>query len=224
MSLTDYVIMPGSDYLAMCNSVRAKTGGTEVLKSGDIASAISGITGKESASDFVSEATLTDYVIMPSSDYQAICDSIRAKTGKTELLKSGDIASAIDNIVVQVSSDLFPLQEITTTYSSDDDAYVCTLEQCNLVLGETYIVEWDGVSYTCLCQKHNIMFSTVGITSNESVGNIYQFKKYYGYDIIFSSSNINTGEPFIITKYGSSEKATVRTEETDSTHTLRIYQ
>lgn len=41
---------------------------------------------------------LTEMVIMPGEDYQAICDSVRAKTGGTELLKSGDISPAIDGI------------------------------------------------------------------------------------------------------------------------------
>lgn len=43
---------------------------------------------------------LTEMVIMPGEDYQAICDSVRAKTGKTELLKSGEVAPAIDGIKV----------------------------------------------------------------------------------------------------------------------------
>jgi hypothetical protein len=35
---------------------------------------------------------LTDYVIMPGVDYQAACDAIRAKTGRTDLIKSGELA------------------------------------------------------------------------------------------------------------------------------------
>ena len=41
---------------------------------------------------------LTEMVIMPGEDYQAICDSVRAKTGRTELLKSGEVAPAINGI------------------------------------------------------------------------------------------------------------------------------
>lgn len=41
---------------------------------------------------------LKDFAIMPSSDYQAICDAVRSKTGSTELLKSGELASAIEGI------------------------------------------------------------------------------------------------------------------------------
>lgn len=37
---------------------------------------------------------------MPGADYQAICDAVRTKTGGTDLLKSGDIASVISSIPV----------------------------------------------------------------------------------------------------------------------------
>lgn len=43
--MTDMVIMPGSHYQAICDAVRAKTGGTAVLKSGDLAAEIAGIAG-----------------------------------------------------------------------------------------------------------------------------------------------------------------------------------
>lgn len=42
--------------------------------------------------------SLTDMVLMPGKDYQAICDAIRVKTGGTAPLKSGDIAAAIAGI------------------------------------------------------------------------------------------------------------------------------
>ena len=41
---------------------------------------------------------MTDYVIMPKQDYQGACDAIRAKTGKTDLIKSGDMAAEIEEI------------------------------------------------------------------------------------------------------------------------------
>ena len=39
---------------------------------------------------------LTDQVIMPGSDYQAICDATRNLTGKTGVLKSGEISTELD--------------------------------------------------------------------------------------------------------------------------------
>lgn len=41
---------------------------------------------------------LTNYVLMPGADYQAACDAIRAKTGKSELIKSGELATEIEAI------------------------------------------------------------------------------------------------------------------------------
>lgn len=45
---------------------------------------------------------LTEIVVMPGADYQAICDSVRGKTGGTALLKSGEVAPAIDEIATGV--------------------------------------------------------------------------------------------------------------------------
>lgn len=44
---------------------------------------------------------LTDQVIMPGSDYQAICDATRALTGKTGVLKSGDISTELGTVLKQ---------------------------------------------------------------------------------------------------------------------------
>ena len=44
---------------------------------------------------------LTDQVIMPGSDYQAICDATRNLTGKTATLKSGDISTELETVTPQ---------------------------------------------------------------------------------------------------------------------------
>ena len=41
---------------------------------------------------------LTDQVIMPGSDYQAICDATRKLTGETATLKSGEISTELDSV------------------------------------------------------------------------------------------------------------------------------
>lgn len=38
------------------------------------------------------------YSLIPTADYRAACDAIRAKTGKTDLIKSGDMAAEIGSI------------------------------------------------------------------------------------------------------------------------------
>jgi hypothetical protein len=38
------------------------------------------------------------YAVMPIEDYTAVCDSIREKTGKTEVIKSGEMPSAVGEV------------------------------------------------------------------------------------------------------------------------------
>lgn len=41
---------------------------------------------------------MAEYVIMPKADYESACDATRAKTGKTDLIKSGELATEISGI------------------------------------------------------------------------------------------------------------------------------
>lgn len=68
---------------------------------------------------------LTDYVIMPGTDYQAICDAIRAKTGKTDVIKSGDAATEIESI--NVGGDFSDENLKYFTYQIDGEANTITL-------------------------------------------------------------------------------------------------
>ena len=43
MALTEMVIMPGADYQDIVDATREKTGGTDLLKSGEVGAAIRGI-------------------------------------------------------------------------------------------------------------------------------------------------------------------------------------
>lgn len=52
MSLTDYVVMPGEDYQAICDAIREKTETTEPIKSGDAAGMIQGIQGGGASGDY----------------------------------------------------------------------------------------------------------------------------------------------------------------------------
>lgn len=42
---------------------------------------------------------MNDYVIMPSSDYKNACDTIRSATGRTNLIKSGDLSTEIAGVI-----------------------------------------------------------------------------------------------------------------------------
>lgn len=43
---------------------------------------------------------MAEYVIMPKADYESACDATRAKTGKTDLIKSGELGTEIGGITV----------------------------------------------------------------------------------------------------------------------------
>ena len=62
---------------------------------------------------------LTEYVIMPGEDYQAACDAIRAKSGKTDLIKSGEMATEINSITTKGLWE--QIQEGTLTEWIDND-------------------------------------------------------------------------------------------------------
>ena len=45
--MSDYAVMPKADYLDACNAIREKTGGTDVIKSGEMGTKIRAISGSE---------------------------------------------------------------------------------------------------------------------------------------------------------------------------------
>lgn len=62
---------------------------------------------------------LTDQVIMPGSDYQAICDATRELTGKTGTLKSGDVSTELGTVKLEHTTVVFPaLSAFPTTFNS----------------------------------------------------------------------------------------------------------
>lgn len=63
MASTEMVIMPAADYKAICDSTRAKTGGTELLKSGEVSTAIDGISGSGGDVIDIIERTATEIVV-----------------------------------------------------------------------------------------------------------------------------------------------------------------
>lgn len=65
-TLTDEVLMPGADYQAICNAVRALTGGTMALKSGDIAPALAGVKPVKTISGTITPSEDTTSLIVPA--------------------------------------------------------------------------------------------------------------------------------------------------------------
>lgn len=75
---------------------------------------------------------LTDQVIMPGSDYQAICDATRSLTGKTGTLKSGDISTELGTVTPQTET--WILNPKTLLSSNVGDSFNTTF----ISKGQTY--------------------------------------------------------------------------------------
>ena len=57
---------------------------------------------------------LTEQVIMPGADYQAICDSVRTLDGSTAVLKSGDVSGKVDAANSEISNQTDLIAQIKT--------------------------------------------------------------------------------------------------------------
>ena len=91
---------------------------------------------------------LTDQVIMPGSDYQAICDATRALTGKTEVLKSGDIVTKLNNFPILLFNETLTLPTTKTTYAVSFKTF--SGEECSAMTildGRVLIFEGYGEVY-----------------------------------------------------------------------------
>lgn len=118
--MTDYVLMPGSDYQNICNAVREKTGGTELLRSGDLAEMIAGISADSHYDAFwdayQENGDRTNYYLRFSQDgwngetfrpkYPIIC-----KDGNTNA-RSVFSSSRITDIYVPIEVTGIPMDEM----------------------------------------------------------------------------------------------------------------
>lgn len=128
---------------------------------------------------------LTDQVIMPGSDYQAICDATRSLTNTIGVLKSGELASKILSGKSSLS-----LRKVTTLQISDGVAtfssktrYITVIAQHQNQSILTAIVG-EGSTDTC-CQTYNNILSTSNfVLSYDSTKRTY----IYTWNIAASSS------------------------------------
>ena len=67
---------------------------------------------------------MSEYVVMPASDWRRICDTTRSKTGTTDLFKSGEVAEAIEGIQTGGSTEDLLAARITNTLTHYENAEV----------------------------------------------------------------------------------------------------
>lgn len=89
MSLTDYVIMPGEDYQAICDAIREKTETTEPIKSGDAAGMIQAFQGGGEVIKGLCEGTAFD---IKSDEVEFVADYVFANSDA--LVKNVDLPNA----------------------------------------------------------------------------------------------------------------------------------
>ena len=100
MSLTNYVLMPGADYQAACDAIRAKTGKSEPIKSGELAAEIAGITGGGSGGSVEGVHTVT---FMSEDGVTKLCERL--------VVDGDDCANVVDRGLLAT-----PTKESTVQY------------------------------------------------------------------------------------------------------------
>lgn len=114
---------------------------------------------------------LTDQVIMPGSDYQAICDKVRNLTGKTGTLKSGDIPKELGTITPGVD---LPVDTVLTETIDDGVLHFKSklLYHTLIVTNSTKSVYITGIvgsmgtsTYSTACHSYDSIYNSVSSTA-----------------------------------------------------------
>lgn len=134
---------------------------------------------------------LTDQVVMPGSDYQAICDATRSLTGTTGTLKSGEIA---DKILSGSPNKTWIFKLVTTktindgviTFTSLNRYHTFIAQHQNLSNTLTAILGGANNTDTC-CLTYTSAYDTLSTTS--FVVSYDNTSKIYTYTWNLSSSS-----------------------------------
>ena len=166
---------------------------------------------------------MSEMVMMPKSDAQAIWDKVREKTGVSGLLKSGEIAPLIDTITGGGGSgvkEIIPETDFSFV-EAGGGIYAYTVENTyQLEEGKTYKVLWDGEEYEFVWNLYTVtVLDGQVIPIGHALGNPYFFNIYSGGATNFE----DTGDPFMI-GIASDNTFAILTNETDSTHTVAVYE
>lgn len=126
---------------------------------------------------------------------------------------------------VEAPSDIVPLQTITTANdTSSSGAYKGKISvNAKLETGKTYCIEFNGVTYTCVCRDVKYTVSSLSGASfgrTATVGNARIITKMMGYSATASVSA--TSEPFFI--YNDIATVIVVYTKTAITTQVRIYE
>lgn len=117
---------------------------------------------------------LTEMVIMPGEDYQAICDSVRAKTGGTKLLKSGEVAPAIDGIEINTGIDTSDATATENDIAYGKTAYVNGEQIVGNIPADNYI-DYDAAVWWDKSNKRLNLYSSP--SERIIIGSSYEYEE-----------------------------------------------
>ena len=118
---------------------------------------------------------------------------------------------------------IIPEQTLAFSYNSNDKAYTCALLPGALVVGQSYVVVWDGTPYTVTCKTGagGTVNGSISISTTAYLGDPTLRKAFYGYSIAWKVSS--TGHPFNIGLYNSNQLC-IFTQQTNTSHTVWVYK
>lgn len=139
-----------------------------------------------------------------------IADAIRAKTGGTDPIAVTDMAAQIAAITGGGSEELitiFPETELSFAFNETMGAYAHYENGVTFfpAVGDTYVVKWDGVSYTCTVQDASaVEAGAVALGDMSSMG------------------GTGNGEPFVMGWFGTT--LSLFAFDAQPTHTVGLFQ
>ncbi len=131
---------------------------------------------------------------------------------------------------VEVDTDIVPSQTLTfkeNSYYANASGKLYSTSYPSTgagVVGATYIVEWDGVAYTCVCRNVTYDLASQYIPTAQmscAIGNAKIPTTVYSANAT-TTDTISKGEPFLIAIGASTIEIIANDKKT--THTVRIYQ
>lgn len=123
-----------------------------------------------------------EYVIMPKSDYVSACDAIRRKTGKTDVIKSGDLSAEIDCIEGSGSGEI----------PNSDNIFIYVSKDMN---------DWD--------KNAAAKDAFISIIHTEGKENVCKYKGVGGHEVIAYPVLLMEGKTYVFSlEYSSSSNLT----------------
>ena len=166
--MSNYAVMPLTDYQNICDSVRAKTGGTEVLTSGDLPSAIEGIETGAAGIPFDSVSSFTYYPAgqYPDGNFVGSFPHAASLNFPNSKLTSIDVTVTSSLLSFSLQPNGYSVKEVTIR---GDMSGVTKLGRAfatvGLAIGANYIEKVYGLDFTSVTDAAGIFSGALRLTT-----------------------------------------------------------